>query len=397
MLNIDEPKPNLPKWALWQLGFRPLFLAGALLATLFMPIWLQSWYWPQSQWLSVTPLWWHPHELLFGFAMAIVAGFLLTAVQTWTNQGGMKGGWLMLTVGCWLIARLLLLLPVVKLLWLPALFDTLFLLLAAFWMGRSVIRVRQWRNIAFTPLLLLAAMANLLSYWALVQQNMGLAYTIWLAMLWWLVLMMTLVGGRVIPFFTSVRLGFPKPEPLRWVEWPLVAITLLLILQVLTGWFAKGLEQLLLLAGGLLHLLRMARWSGHRSLGEPLLWSLHLSYLCIPLTMLGMATFVEQAYIHRQLIHLLAVGAMGGMCLAMMTRVSLGHTGREIYKGPWMAPAFALIVVSALIRGLLPAILPIQTQLWHFLSGAGWTLAFGLFVFHFMAILNRPRVDGRPG
>jgi uncharacterized protein involved in response to NO len=402
MLNIDDPAIKPPQWALWQLGFRPLFLAGALLAALYIPIWLQAWYWPQHQWLSVMPLWWHPHELLFGFGLAIVAGFLLTAVQTWTNQAGMKGPVLAILVSSWLAARVLLLLPVVELLWFPALFDTLFLLLTAYWMGNSVVKVRQWRNSAFAPLLVLAAAVNLLSYWALATNNFALASQIWQAMIWWLTLMITLVGGRVIPFFTAVKLGLPNRQPWPWLDWSVLLCLGLLFVQMLSQALPKVAESALLLVGGLLQLLRMARWHSHLTLKEPMLWSLHVSYLSIPVAMLGMAVYVGDVYAFRTLMHLLAVGCIGGMCLSMITRVSLGHTGRNIYQGPvycgiGMSLAFALIALAAVVRGLFPLMWPAQTQIWHWVSGAGWTLAFGLFVFHFFGILNRPRPDGKMG
>lgn len=162
MLNIDDPSVVDKTPAIWRLGFRPFFLGGALLATLYVPLWLISWYLPEMSllrsqfWVKVVPLWWHPHELLFGFAVAIVSGFLLTSVQTWTNQPSLKGWPLALVFACWLLARVLLLSPFELPVWLPGLFDSLFLLLTAAKLWSCIYRVKQWRNIGF-PIMLLVA------------------------------------------------------------------------------------------------------------------------------------------------------------------------------------------------------------------------------------------------
>ncbi|MBY5993672.1 NnrS family protein [Ferrimonas balearica] len=401
MINIDDPSKVETTWPLWRLGFRPFFLGGAALAVLVIPLWLVMWYHPallsRPFFSPVIPLWWHPHEMLFGFAMAIVAGFLLTAVQTWTNQPGLKRWPLAALFTCWLGARVLLLLPMAIPLWLPALLDTAFLLGTAARLGWSIQRVRQWRNIAFPLLLTLAAGANLLSYWALYQRDLVLAGALWQGMIGWMALLITFVGGRVVPFFTAMRLKLPKAEPLKALEWPLFAALALLAIDAAAGLLPGPLRQGLLLGAGVLQLARQARWHPLRTAKEPLLWSLHLSYLCIALTLLGLAWFDGNESATRQLTHLLAVGAIGGMCLAMIARVSLGHTGHNLYQGPWMAPAFAMILLAALVRALLPMWLPEHSVTWHWLAGTLWSAAFGLFLWHYSGILTRPRLDGRPG
>jgi uncharacterized protein involved in response to NO len=210
MLNIDDPADidNTP--AIWRLGFRPFFLGGAVVAALYIPLWLMGWFTPQYSlfngefWANVLPLWWHPHEMLFGFAMAIVCGFLLTAAQAWTNQPTMKGRLLALTFGCWLGARLLLLLPFNIPLWLPALFDSLFLGISAATLWRCIYTARQWRNIGFPIMLVVALVVNLVSYYALYERNFSLSTQLWQAMIWWLAMVITIVGGRVIPYCNEI-------------------------------------------------------------------------------------------------------------------------------------------------------------------------------------------------
>ncbi len=403
MLNIDEPVTNTRRSAFLDLAFRPFFLLGALLSCIVLPLWLLHWYQlgpdplPQAFWADFVPLWWHPHEMLFGFAMAIVVGFLMTASQTWTGRRSLKGGSLLVVVLCWGLARALLLLPNMAPLWLPALLDCLFLLICAGKLAAMIWAVRQKRNAAFPLLLLLAALLNGLSYWALYQRDLTLAYQVWLGTIWWMALMITVISGRVVPFFTAVRLKLTKPEPLPYLEWPLLGLMLVVALGAFSGKISDDLMQPLLGITALLHLLRLSRWNGLKTLKEPMLWSLHLSYLSIPVALLLMAVYFDNPYAQRQLLHLLAIGAIGGMTLSMIARISLGHTGRNIYKGPKMAPAFALIALAAVCRGLAPCLWPSQTPLWHWLALICWCLAFGYFVLRYLRILVEPRIDGRPG
>ncbi|GIU16522.1 short-chain dehydrogenase [Shewanella colwelliana] len=403
MLNIDDPKEVEKTPAIWRLGFRPFFLGGAALAMLYIPLWLVTWYIPEFSlfreqfWVRVVPLWWHPHELLFGFALAIVCGFLLTSVQTWTNQPSMKGWPLAFTFSCWLMARLLLLAPLDLPIWLPALFDTLFLGLTAVTLWRCIYKVKQWNNIGFPIMLMVAAVINLLSYYALSQRDFTLSHHIWQGMLWWLGLLITIVGGRVIPFFTAMRLKLTKPNPIILLERSLIALMILLVAQAITKQLPMAVEQGVLALAGLLHLGRWIRWLPHKTLKEPLLWSLHCAYLFLPITLGLLAWNIDNENAYRQLLHLFAIGTMAGICLSMISRVSLGHTSRNIYLGPKMTLAFIAIPLAAIFRAIMPLLLPEYAQVWLWLAGSCWTLAFGMFVWWYVPILTQPRIDGRPG
>ncbi len=403
MLNIDEPNHVETTPAIWRLAFRPFFLGGAMLACLYIPLWLLTWYFPEQSllheafWAPVVPLWWHPHEMLFGFGLAIVAGFLLTAVQNWTQQPTLKGWLLAVTFGCWFAARLVLLLPSVFPLWLATCFDTLFILLCAGKLWLCIYRVKQWHNIGFPIMLLLAASLNLFSYYCLAQRDFVTSHQVWQAMLWWLSVMLTLVGGRVIPFFTAIKLQLPKPEPIKLLDYSLIGLMLLLVAQSVSQLLPHHLLQILLSVTAVLHLIRWVRWKPHKTLSQPMLWSLHLAYVCLPITLGALAYNIDNESIYRHLLHLFAIGSMAGLCLSMMSRVSLGHTGRNIYQGPNMSWAFGAIFIAAVFRALVPLWLPEYHQLWLWIAATSWSLAFGWFVLCYVPILLRPRVDGRAG
>ncbi|MDR8524591.1 NnrS family protein [Shewanella fidelis] len=403
MLNIDDPKETEKIPAIFRLGFRPFFLGGAAVAMLFVPLWLLTWFYPQYSlfqtdfWVKVVPLWWHPHEMLFGFALAIVCGFLLTSVQTWTNQPGMKGWVLAMTFACWLLARLTLLLPVSIPLWLPAILDSLFLSFTAIKLWRCIYKVKQWHNIGFPIMLFVAMSINLLSYYALSQRDFSLSQQIWQAMLWWLGLLITIVGGRVIPFFTAIRIKQTKPNPIPVLDKSLIAIMVLLVAQAIAQFMPTLLEQILLFAAAVLHFVRWSRWFPHKTLAEPMLWSLQLSYLLLPITLFLLAWNIHDEMAYRHLLHLFAIGTLAGICLSMISRVSLGHTSRNIYQGPNMIIAFACLPIAAILRAVMPIWVPELYQTWLWLAGGLWSLAFAMFVINYAAILSKPRVDGRPG
>ncbi|GAA4895998.1 NnrS family protein [Ferrimonas pelagia] len=411
MLNIDEPVSATRRWALWDLAFRPFFLFAALYSCLALTLWITHWYqaalpipqlYSQGFYRTVAPLWWHPHEMLFGYAMAIVVGFLLTAAKTWTQQPTYRHSALIVVFLLWASVRVLLLSPINLPLWLPALLESAFLLACGVRLWLMVWRVRQYRNMVFPLLLFGALLINLLSYYALLEQNFSLANHVWQTMIWWMVLMITLIGGRVIPFFTAVRLKLTKPEPIPALEWSVWLFTGAIALFAALPWFGeieviyRQMPAFMLLTAAI-HLYRMSRWNGWKAYREPLLWSLHLSYLVIPFALIAMAYWHGDPYAQRQLLHLLAVGSIGGMTLAMIARVSLGHTGRDLYAGPSMALPFALVLLAALSRGVLPLLWPERTFVWHWLAVIGWVLAFGYFVLRYTQILLRPRPDGRPG
>ncbi|MGL6258301.1 NnrS family protein [Vibrio sp. WXL210] len=394
MLNITDRKVEEGITPVLRLGFRPFFLLGSVYAIVAIVLWVWMFRTGAPSQLSVPPLWWHVHEMMFGFGMAIVAGFVLTAVQNWTGIAGVKSyrlGWL---VALWLVVRVLFWTPIP--LWLVATIEAVFLALTAFEVGSRVFQAKGWRNLFFVPLFLLAIAANFASYATIKGVAPFSASAVWQAMLWWFALLLSVMGGRVIPFFTARRLEFAKPQPLIWLEWlsnlPLIGLFIL-------SFFPLSYIQLaptLMLSGGLFQLARVLRWRPWLTLKEPLLWSLHLSYLCLPISLVLRGAWDNPAAQHA-LIHLFAIGTFGGVILSMIARVTMGHTGRAIYQGPSMGLAFAAIIAAALIRSLGTALYPELMLRWIEISAGLWVLAFGLFVVKFARMLCTPRVDGHPG
>lgn len=396
MLLVDR-KALLTIPPLWRLGFRPFFLGGALFALVAIAAWaavllgiLPTWQ-PLGGWLA-----WHRHEMLFGFASAIIAGFLLTAVQTWTGRPGVSGRPLLVLATVWLAARLGWFggAP----LWLVAPLELSFLPALAFFVGRSLWQVRQVRNY---PVILVLTLLTLMD--ALVMLGLWAGNESWqrsgvLAALWLVAALMGLIGGRVIPFFTQRGLGHTAQVPAwPWLDNVLLAGTLLVAVLTASGF---GLEPsplmgVLFAVLALGHLIRLWRWRDRGIWGVPLLWSLHLAHFWMMVAPAGMAAWNFGVPLAISLpIHALTVGGVGGLILAMIARVSLGHTGRPLQPPKAMALAFALLNLGVLARVLLVVWLPLEGLT---LAAACWIVAFLLFAWHYAPMYWQPRVDGQPG
>lgn len=396
MLKLETSRTPLPA-PLWRLGFRPFFLAGAAFAALAVFAWLLalnglsgSWQ-PTGGWLV-----WHRHEMPFGFGMAIVAGFLLTAVQNWTGQPGLRGRPLMALAVLWLAARLgwLAGMPALPL----ALLDGAFLPAVAWAIGRSLWAVRQRNNYPVLLLLSLLAACDGLALAGVVTDDAAWQRQAAFAALWLLAALMSMIGGRVIPFFTQRGLGLAAPvKPWPWLERLTLGLSMLAALASATGFGVLPRPWLvpLFAALGACQALRLARWYSPGIWRVPLLWSLHLAFAWLVLAVSGAALWHAGLLDNGSLpLHALGVGAMGGLILGMLARVSLGHTGRPLQPPAAMGVAFAALNLAALARVFLPPLWP-QGALW--LAGACWMLGFALFVGYYGRMLWTPRADGMPG
>ncbi|AXN03357.1 NnrS family protein [Vibrio anguillarum] len=394
MLNITDIKveQRIPAWL--RLGFRPFFLLGSAYAVLAVTLWVWMFQTGQPSALQVPALWWHVHEMLFGFAMAIVVGFLLTAVQNWTGINGTKHYRLAVLVALWLAPRILLWTPTP--LWVISSVEALFLAASAYEIGCRVVQAKGWKNLFFVPLFILAIGANFASYATIKGMPPFSSAAVWQAMLWWFTLLLSVMGARVIPFFSARRFNFEKAQPWVWLDWLANApIAALFILSFFPLTMVQIGQPIMLLAG-LAQWVRWMRWKPWLTLSEPLVWSLHVAYACIPLSLL-LRGLIDDVYVTHNLIHLFAIGAISGLILSMIARVTMGHTGRAIYQGPKMSIAFAALMMSALVRSLGVAFFPAQLFLMVNISAALWILAFTLFVWKFGTMLLTPRVDGHPG
>ncbi|MFI8611017.1 NnrS family protein [Pseudomonas sp. NPDC077649] len=378
---------------LWRLGFRPFFLAGALLALLAVALWTAV-----LQGLLSAPqvpgglLAWHRHEMPFGFALAIIAGFLLTAVQNWTGRPGLSGRPLIALFALWLAARLVWFLPLALGVLIAAQLAFVALLLAQ--LARQLIATRQRNNYPILLVLSLLGLCQGLTLAGLALGDDALQRRGALAALWLIAVLLSLIGGRVIPFFTQRGLGRVEAFAAQpWRDRLLLAGGLLVAALFASGHNLQAQPWLTLPFALLaaLHGLRLWHWHLPGIWRVPLLWSLHLAYAWLLVATLGMASW-HLGWLAQPspASHALAVGALGGLVLAMMARVSLGHTGRPLQPPKAMAWAFAVLNLGALIRVAAGGS-------WLWLAAVCWGLAFALFVVHYAPLLCRARVDGHPG
>ena len=396
---LDTNKEN-KIWPIVRLGFRVFFLSGALFSALAMLLWLLS-----LSGFSVlpgvnNPIWWHAHEMLFGFALAIVAGFVTTAMQNWTGVPGIKSWPLAIIAGIWLLPRLLMplrgelnsLVIILDLLWLP---------IVAGMLARPILKTRQWRNLFFVPLFVFFSLLNALSYYAAFSGNWLLSERVFITTVLALSALITVMGGRVFPFFTARATQTPKIEPIVWLE----KLSLVSLWLSVFAWLllprtpvANALLALLLSASAIAHLLRLSRWNYNVTTKVPLLWILYLGYLFIPLGLLALAAALLKMGISVSLAsHWLTAGALGAVILGMIARVSLGHSGRPLEITRLMVVAFVFILLAGLLRSLLPMIAPSMTMQAYHSSAACWIIAYGLFCWVYWPILTKPRADGHSG
>ncbi len=383
------------------LAFRPFFLLASLFGIAALMAWLGFWQGDVLLHPRGGMLWWHQHEMLFGFAAAVIAGFLLTAVQNWTGRPSLSGLPLLALVALWVAARVLLAFPVGLPPWGPMLIDVGFLVVVAGVLARRVIAAGRWRNLVFLPLLALLAVANLamhLGVWwgngELVQRGAHLAVLLIAAV-------MVVLGGRVIPMFTANRLGRPRATPWRWLEALTMASTVAVLCAQLAALLGAappaGAMAGLLAVAALSNALRLARWDGRHTLGEPLLWGLHASYAALPVGLGMWALAALGAFRVELAVHALTIGAMGTMMLAMMARVSLGHTGRPVETLPGIGVALGMLIVAAVLRAPVLALFPGITHLTYSLTIILWCLAYAVFLLHYAVPLTTSRIDGKAG
>ena len=396
-MQVIDRRKALSITPLWRLAFRPFFLAGSLFAMLAIPLWIGAWtgLWsglqPTGGWLA-----WHRHEMLFGFAMAIVAGFLLTAGQTWTGQPGISGNKLVALAIVWLLARLSWLFGLPPALLIPL--DLLFMLGVTGLMARMLWVVRQKRNYPIIAVLSLMVGADLLVLCGVVRGDDGLQRQGVLAGLWLVAALMAIIGGRVIPFFTQRGLGRTEAvKPWLWLDVALLLGTGLIAALYALGFALQSdaLVGVLFLAIAAGHLLRLVRWYDSGIWRIPLLWSLHLAMLWLVVAATGLALWnFDLLDSSSAALHALSVGSMSGLILAMISRVTLGHTGRPLELPSGIVAAFVLFNLGAASRVFLASGWP-TAGLW--MAAGCWATAFGLYAWRYAPMLVAARVDGHPG
>lgn len=367
-----------------QQPFRLLFLCAALAASFGILAWALFLHLGWLPAASLPPLEWHGHEMLFGFAGALVAGFLLTAVADWTGLATFTPASLVLLVVVWLAARVLFLLPTHVPYVVTAIVDCAFFGLLLLLVARPILKSHNRRNYFVIGLLAAFTLADVAFYLSVT----GLLHVPASRVLFWVIdlfaLLMLAIGGRVIPFFTGRRLNNVTIRRYRWLDWCVNGGAVLLVLLdiVLPGSLALGVISLVVAA---LVLLRWWNWQPWKTGREPMLWVLHLGYLWLAagLALRG-AALLSSALAEITALHAITVGALGSLSIGMMTRVALGHTGRDMTAGPFMTTAFILVSVAAVLRLInATALLPI--------AGVLWALAFAIFFIRFVPVMFASR------
>ncbi len=394
-LNVANSKQtsSMSLVAFFEFAFRPFFLFGSLFSIFGLIIWNTVLQGDININVYGGALWWHIHEMLFAFVAAIIIGFLLTAVQNWTGIRSVHGGKLMVLFAIWLLARIAFWLPNIFSVWLIAGLDIVFLPLAAAALAYPIIKVKLWRNLMFIPILLLMTVCNVLMHYSVFSQNPTLLATASTAMVLVVTLVMCVMGGRVFPMFTANGTQTKRVESLPWLEKTAIISTVLAVICSFDFLpLPAFLSASIFIVSGLAHAIRVFRWNFKVTLKTPLVWPLHLSYwaIAIGLIMFGLAE-ITTLVSHSQAIHALTVGAMASMILAMISRVSLGHTGRNIVVGKVMTLAFAAIFLAFVIRVFGSYFIGNYN---HMISLAVmlWVIAYGSFVALYLPILTTPKV-----
>lgn len=393
MLQLDKPTPApARRFALWELGFRPFYLLASVFAALSIALWaLQFAGWLGHAYLN-GPLW-HAHEMVFGFVLAVIVGFLLTAGSNWTGRPTLKGPPLAALAALWLLARVLVLTPWG---WAAAAANVAFPLAAAAVLVRAFVRARSWRNIFFVAVLVGMALADGAIFLAQLgvfdlPPLFGIAVALDLVLF-----VVAAMAGRVVAMFTNNGVPGAAAKRNPAVERAALGSLLLLIAaDVLRapGWLLAAIAVVAALA----HLTRWWLWQPWRTLRVPLVWVLHVAYLWVPVHLVLRAG-AEMGWVASTLAwHALTAGAIGGMIIGMMTRTARGHTARPLRADAFDVACYACVLLAGLVRVALPLAAPALTLHAVLCSAALWSAGFGLYALRYGPMLLRPRPDGRPG
>lgn len=399
-IEIDQKPIKAP---FLHLGFRPFFMAaiigGIVLIALWMGLYIMGWQILPAYYPSIT---WHAHEMIYGYAAAVVAGFLLTAVKNWTGIQTIHHKPLLALFSIWVLARILVFVPASWAFLSLAVFDSLFFLLVLLAYSYPVFKARQWNQLAFSGKLLFLFVGNVIFYLGLSGTldgilNNAVHYGLYIG-LYTIVATIFTMGRRIIPFFISKGLDVPfEPRNYRWVDlsslWLFLAFSIADILTS-SSLLTTVLAALLLI----IHGLRINGWYHPGIWRKPLLWVLFIGYLWLVFGFVlkilsgifGVSPFLA--------IHAFSYGGIAIITLGMMARVTLGHTGRNVFDPPpILVPVFTLLLAGAIVRVIFPLLLSNHYIFLVGLSQALWIAAYLLLAIVYVPMLVKARIDGRYG
>ncbi len=405
MLNIEgEVVESIPDFGppVLRLGFRPFFLAAGVFAIISMAIWMASYTFSVEFAFAGMPAHlWHAHEMLFGYVMAVIAGFLLTAIKNWTGQEVLRGKPLALLFSLWLVARLLPFTGAMVPIELIAIVDVAFMFFLAVACLRPVLKVKQYKQIGIVSKLFLLMLCNVVFYLGIMGVlaegvQWGLNSAIYMVIALVLVMM-----RRVMPMFIQNGVdsmdGEVKLVNRAWVDHSsLVLLLCLWISDVFTEYDSLTMVFAVLLT--LLHTLRLTGWYTNKIWSKSLVWILVVAYAFIILGFALKALSITSGVSPFLSVHAFTAGGVGLLTIGMMSRVSLGHTGRSVFDPPaiifW---SFAVLLLAIIVRVIFPLFNMDLYIYWIAISQALWMVAFAIFVYVYAPMLLSARVDGRDG
>jgi uncharacterized protein involved in response to NO len=379
------------RFAVLRVGFRPFYLLAAIFAAFSVPLWAVQY----AGWLNASPRGplWHAHEMLFGFTMAVVAGFLFTAVRNWTGKPTPTGATLGWICALWIAGRALELTPFA---FAAALVNAAFPVAVAAGIAVPLIRAGNRRNYFFIALLVVIAATELVVSMA---QLGALVLPAWLGIqiaLDVVLFIITVMAGRVIPMFTNNGVAGAQAERFALLERLVLGITLLVLVADIAQVAAMAMASLLALAC-IAHGVRLAYWKPWRTGRVALVWSLHVAYAWIVFH-LAMRALAELGAIATPIAtHALTIGAIGGITIAMMTRTARGHTGSALRADRFDVASYGLVLAAALIRVAGPLVVPTHYVATVLLAALMWSSAFAIYAARYWPLLTRARADGKPG
>lgn len=381
-----------------RLAFRPFFLLPALFSILALLAWvcvLQG----KLNWDSLLPAnIWHGHEMIFGFAASVAVGFLLSAAQTWTGIRSINSWKLAVIILFWLIARIALLSSSTPVLIIGTISEALWWVGSISYLAYMVVKSNNRRNLIFIPLLSLIMGLDIATLVFAFVGNYSLSTHLAYTAVFMITCVVTIVGGRVIPFFTSRALNLPTIKGNIFLERTIALAMITTLITFFSSYFIDTSTMLILLftSTGCLQLLRMANWQTVKTFKTPLLWALHLSYINMGLGFISIGlSYITTGIGFSSAVHIITVGTIGTMIIAMMSRVSLGHTGRALQINMWISCSFILLLSATLFRVLLPTLG--LFSMGYLLAALCWGLGFAIYLLYYSPMLLTARPDGRSG
>ena len=380
-------------WPVLRLGFRPFYFGAAVFGALAIPFWLALFLGQASLKSAVPPLLWHAHEMLFGFAAAVIVGFLLTAGKAWTGLATPRGAFLGALVALWLAARIA---AIVGPYALYAVLDLLLLPVVAAVLIVVLLRAGNRRNLALAGILLLLSLANLCFHLAVLGFVAVSPMQVLYAALALIVMIECVMAGRVLPAFTKSATPGLSIDVRPRVEMATLAVTALaLLLWVVSA--PPGIVAAAFALAAAAHLHRQWSWRPGVTRSRPILWILHAAYLWLPIGFALLALAQIGWVTVSAGVHALAVGATGGLIIGMVTRTARGHTGRPLQASKLEVLAYVLVMAAAVLRVLLPIVAPQWFVQSLFAAALAWSAAFFIYLVIFAPWLMSTRLDGKDG